>query len=137
MVRVKKRYLLLEVVPDEGLGAKSLLFDEGDLIVAVREAVLATHGDFGLGSVINSLYCKRFSPKTGCCLLSCRRGPHYLLLTSLPFVKIVKNTPCTLRLIHLSGTIRGSCSILKRFLEHQIAYISEQGRDVRPETVAF
>lgn len=124
MVRLKKRCVLVEIVADNDghgdAGESSLLFDESDIIVALREAILATHGDFGLASIINSLYCKRFSPKTGCCLLLCRHGPHYLLITCLPFVKLVKNTPCTLRLVHLSGTIRGSLKQLKKLYEHQI-----------------
>ncbi|XP_053202431.1 ribonuclease P/MRP protein subunit POP5-like [Panonychus citri] len=122
MVRVKKRYVLLECVLDDNgrYSSEGLPFGEGDVVVALREAVKMIHGDYGLGSVIGSLFCKRLSKKTRICLFSCRFGPHYMLTTSIPFVKKIKETPCSLRQLTISGTIKGACEFLKKFYERQV-----------------
>uniref|UniRef100_T1KCW9 Ribonuclease P/MRP protein subunit POP5 n=1 Tax=Tetranychus urticae TaxID=32264 RepID=T1KCW9_TETUR len=126
MVRVKKRYVLLECVLNDNRSSEGLPFEEGDIVVAIRDAVLTIHGDFGLGSVMGSLFCKKLSKKTRICLFCCRFGPHYMMTTAIPFVKKIKDTPCSLRQLYISGTIRGSLKFLKNFYEKEVTdYKSE------------
>ena len=110
MVRVKRRYFTLQINTDNP--KTELLFSERDLVMALREAVQGIHGDFGLGSLIKSLTVKRLSTQTRTALVGCQRGSHELLSTSIPFVRKIKQTECSLQVVYLSGTIRSSLKFL-------------------------
>jgi RNase P/RNase MRP subunit POP5 len=122
MVRVKRRHLLVEVTTcDPELDRmQSLPITERDLLVALRHAVLTIHGDFGLGSVLRSLHVKKFSSVTRVAVVSVGRGAHLLLTTALPFVRQIKDMNCSLRMVYLSGTIRGCLRFLQKYYHRQV-----------------
>lgn len=111
MVRVKRRYVTILIHPDDPK-VTILPFTDYDFLNCVKEAVSGMHGDFGLGSIMKSLRVKKFSPDTRIVVLACQRGPHELLTSTLPFIRKVKTTPCSLQQIYLSGTIRSSLRFL-------------------------
>lgn len=122
MVRVKKRYLLIELIAQDDLLDRKECFPVDELAVlnSIRSVVKTIHGDYGLASVYTSLHCKRFNKSTRIALISCLRGPHYLIMSSLPFVKTIDDLPISLNQLHLSGTIQGSLKFLRKYYYQQI-----------------
>lgn len=127
MVRVKRRYVLFEVLPaEEELNQRQLTINEKEILAAIRDAISMIYGDFGLSSVIKSLHLKRFNPQTRIAIITCKRGPHLMLLSAMPFVRMVAKLRCSLRTLHLSGTIRGCLKALRTIHRREIAKIKSQ-----------
>jgi len=114
MVRVKRRYLTIHFNPEDPKITPSmpLEFSESDVVRALRECVHTIHGDYGLGSILRSLSVKKVSPATRIAIVSCQRGPHELLVSSIPLVNKIKETMVSLQLIYMSGTMRSSNKFL-------------------------
>lgn len=125
MVRFKRRYVLFEVNPSGGERLDHLKITEKHITQALRDAVQALYGDFGLGSIVKSLYMKRFTPVTRLGIVSCQRGQHALLTSSLATVKKIKDLNCSIRIVYLSGTIRGCLRKLEEY--HRVQIKRHQG----------
>src|SRR5690242_17911049 len=67
-----------------------------------------------------SLQVKKFSCVTRIGIVCVQRGAHYLLTSSLPFIKKINEVPCSCRLIYLSGTIRGCLKFLRAYYKKQM-----------------
>lgn len=118
MVRVKRRYLTIQFLPND---SKVTRIDatERDVAHLIKEAVHTIHGDFGQGSIQKSLQVKKFSPETGIAVVSVQRGQHEMVTSAIPFIKKFKDMDCRLQLIYLSGTIRCSIKFLIKMYKNQ------------------
>lgn len=121
MVRVKRRYLTFELIPDNPKMTRSgsLPIDERDLIRAFKDIIHTIHGDYGLGTVQKSLYIKKFCPETRMGVLTVQRGAHVYVTSSLPFLRSVKDIKCSFNSIYFSGTLRSSLKNLARVYNRQ------------------
>lgn len=124
MVRIKERYLLVNVlyptdisaepsssnVPDlVALNAPTTdKFDRGAILREIRAQVASLFGDYGSGAV-SSLQLKYLSTATSTFILKVNRA-HYRLvwsaLTMMDHVPVRDGKLCTFRVVHVSGTIR-------------------------------
>ncbi|KAI1288316.1 Ribonuclease P/MRP protein subunit POP5 [Halotydeus destructor] len=120
MVRVKRRYVLFEVIPSDQNMSQDyhIKLSEKEIIHAMRRMIEAKYGNFGLGTILKSLHVKRFNGVTRIGIITIKRGPHVFLTSSMPFIKEINSFKCSLRTFYLSGTIRGCLRKLK--LHHQI-----------------
>ena len=125
MVRVKRRYIVFELIPNDPK-CHQLSVNEKDIIEAIRQTVSRMFGDFGLASVQQTIQLKRFSLSTRTGVLATKRNNYGLTLTCLPFIRRVRQTDCIFRTIHLSGTIRGSLKGLRRHHNKQIVDLRKQ-----------
>lgn len=125
MVRVKRRYLTLQFLPDDGKTTR-IDMKERDVAFLLKDIVRDVHGEFGVGSIQNSLQVKKFNQETGIAVVSVQRGPHHLITSSIPFVKKVKDLKCSLQVIYLSGTLRASVKFLIKLYKHQAHEFTKQ-----------
>lgn len=125
MVRVKRRYIVFEVIPNDPK-CHRLTLSEKDIIDAIRQSVSQLYGDFGLASVQQTTQLKRFSPATRTGVVATKRVNYGLTLTALPLIRRVRQTDCIFRVIHLSGTIRGGLKGLRRHHNKQIVELKKQ-----------
>ncbi|RWS14210.1 protein argonaute-4-like protein [Dinothrombium tinctorium] len=121
MVRIKRRYVLIEIcVNDSRFDTRQdLPFGEKQVIAAIRSKIHEIHGDFGLGSVLMSLNCKKFDKITKIVIISCRRDPIQALLTSLPLVTRIGDVFCTLNSLKLTGTLRSCLKSLALYYKRE------------------
>ncbi|RWS23498.1 ribonuclease P/MRP protein subunit POP5-like protein [Leptotrombidium deliense] len=117
MVRVKRRHVLFKFVTSDPFS--ELPFDEKQVLAAIRSRVHELHGDFGLGSLLMSLHIKKFDKRTHIALISCRREPARILMTSLPLVNKIGPHICTIQMLKFSGTIRSCLKFLTSYYEHE------------------
>jgi len=132
MVRVKRRYFLFELIPsDERLlkSCKPLDIEEKAIVRSLREKITELFGDFGMASVVQHMRLKRFNGVTRTGVISCKRGAHLMVMSSLPFIRKIDDCDCSVRLIHLSGTFRGSLKQLKKWHTKQISLWKKQLKD--------
>ncbi|GAB5592651.1 hypothetical protein Unana1_07551 [Umbelopsis nana] len=112
MVRFKNRWVLIEVQGEpvlskngEGYELCHVPLTAGMLHTALREAILANYGEYGLGCVLSSLNVKYFSSHTNIGILRVARDYHQMLLASLFFLKEINGSPCYVSVRHVGGTI--------------------------------
>ena len=132
MVRVKRRYILFELV--FGCKDDSVNFDrsinERHIIQAVRDAVQQLYGDYGLGVISQSLVLKRFNKQTKIGILSCYRHSYRNLFNALLIIQDVLKVKCIFRTHHLSGTIRGCLRALAKMYKGTL----KKPENARPKT---
>lgn len=109
MVRIKNRYLLIELVPPTARQA-----GPGDLLRTIRNSLLTHFGEVGAGRSSPSLSFKSFSADTQSGLLRVNRGDLREVWASVSLVTALSGKPAALKVSHVGGTIR-SCR--KRTIE--------------------
>lgn len=113
MVRVKLRYLVIEIIPKSGKHLQ-ITTDAGHLYTVIKNKILETHGDFGLASVQRYLNVKYVNPYTNMAIIRTKRGTQEIVSASLTFLRTFQGIDVTLRTLHVGGTVR-SC---QKFLAH-------------------
>jgi ribonuclease P/MRP protein subunit POP5 len=92
MVRFKNRYILCELVFADGQSAPhgSTPLTDGVVFRCVRDAVIRSHGDYGIGVLQLSLSVRYINPHTNMVLTRARRGAHQLVQAALVFVTQIR-----------------------------------------------
>ncbi|KAI1430697.1 Rpp14 family protein [Xylaria sp. CBS 124048] len=123
MVRIKERYLLVNILYPTELGSRANIPDvvvlnqpTSDeltapvLLRAIRAEVAALFGDYGSGSLEGGGFSVKYlSHATSTFILRIARGSYRFVWTALSFmnsVPIKNGKPCVFRVVHVSGTIR-------------------------------
>ncbi|GAW25503.1 putative rpp14 family protein [Rosellinia necatrix] len=123
MVRIKERYLLVNILYPTELGARPNLPDvvvlnqptsdeltPAALLRAIRAEVAALFGDYGSGALEGGgLSVKYLSQATSTFILRIARASYRFVWTALSFmgsVPVKNGRPCVFRVVHVSGTIR-------------------------------
>lgn len=116
MVRVKRRYILFELVFDckDDLVNFDKSINEKHIVQAVRDSIQQTFGDYGLAVINQSLLLKRFNKQTKIGILSCYRHSYQILFNALLLIQDILKVKCIFRTHHLSGTIRGCLKVLEK-----------------------
>ncbi|XP_060893550.1 ribonuclease P/MRP protein subunit POP5 [Labrus mixtus] len=145
MVRVKSRYLLLEVnVTDR---SRLLLLDDRAVFRAVKAAVARIHGDYGEALCSVRMSVKYLNALTGIVFLRFPKMCYKLLWSALPFITCIENQgqniPCFLNCLHVGGTIRTCQKFLIRYHTQQLHRIlptckdEEEKQEVREALLNF
>jgi len=120
MVRLKNRYLVLELIlPSEG-GSLRQEISEDDIYRAVLEAVSQIHGDYGVAAVRARLIVKYCNPVTRVVLLRVSHAAHTLLASALPFVTSLGGQIVTPRTLYVGATIMHCYRFLARHQERRL-----------------
>lgn len=120
MVRIKRRYLLLNV---KFKGSHN----QEAFIKEIRSHIQQVYGDFGVACLSRGFSIKKYEPRDGYMIISLRKGVHEMVMSTIPLITNVDNVPCCATIIHLSGTIRSSLKQMKlNYLMNLRASIAEK-----------
>ncbi|KKY27452.1 putative rpp14 family protein [Phaeomoniella chlamydospora] len=128
MVRIKHRYLLVDIVfptADHKNVAPSIAFnkacpkwfDAGSMVRLIRANVSENFGDYGAGAIGGSLSIKYFSQATSTAIIRCPRNHYRIVWAALTFASYLarysgkrdeERVSCIFRVVHVSGTIKKS-----------------------------
>ncbi|CAJ2513895.1 Uu.00g020140.m01.CDS01 [Anthostomella pinea] len=123
MVRIKERYLLVNILYPSEIGSRP---DIPDVVVinqpttdeltpvalmrGIRAEVAAFFGDHGSGAIEGAAFSVKYSsPATSTFIIRTSRASYRYVWTALTFMDIVPvkhGKPCTFQVVHVSGTIR-------------------------------
>ncbi|CAL4083695.1 unnamed protein product [Meganyctiphanes norvegica] len=117
MVRVKRRYLVAEVVPEN---PQKFKFHNKGLFEAVKSSVRQLHGDFGEAAVSNGMQVKYLNPETHLAFVRVLRGPHQLAASALSVISSIDGQPATLRMLYPAATIRHALLFVKKHHEEKL-----------------
>ncbi|KAH9891479.1 Rpp14 family protein [Xylariomycetidae sp. FL2044] len=123
MVRIKERYLLVNILYPNALGSRPDLPDvvlvnqpttdqltPQSLLRALRGEVASLFGDYGSGAIeAGKVSVKYLSHATSTFILRTSRESYRLVWSALTFmdsVPVRNGNPCTFRVVHVSGTMR-------------------------------
>ncbi|KAI0459506.1 Rpp14 family protein [Xylaria acuta] len=123
MVRIKERYLLVNILYPTELGTRANLPDvvvlnqpttddltPVALLRAIRAEVAALFGDYGSGALEGGGFSVKYlSPATSTFILRIARASYRFIWTALSFmnsVPVKNGKPCVFRVVRVSGTIR-------------------------------
>ncbi|ROT72172.1 ribonuclease P/MRP protein subunit POP5 [Penaeus vannamei] len=115
MVRCKRRYFVVEVVPE-----KSLDLTWYGLKNAIVDTVRRLHGDFGVAATTLGFQIKYCNADTLIAFISSTRGPHQLIAMALPHIKTILNQPVVVRTLHLAASMRHGFLFVKKHHEEKI-----------------
>lgn len=108
MVRVKRRYIVLKI------GYQQAKQPQDAFLKELKDKISALYGDFGVACFNRGYAIKRYDPKDGFMILCVRKGVHEIVMSAIPLITNVDRAPCSINIIHLSGTMRSSLKELKR-----------------------
>lgn len=108
MVRVKRRYILAELKMLSGKHPTSYQFCQ-----EFKAKFEELYGDYGAACLDRGFHIKRYNNNDGSIIISIRRGVHEMALSTIPLIASINSNPCKVTIVHLSGTIRKSLSVLK------------------------
>ncbi|XP_042871662.1 ribonuclease P/MRP protein subunit POP5-like [Penaeus japonicus] len=115
MVRFKRRYLVVEVVPE-----KHLKLNWYGLKNAIVDTVRKLHGDYGVAATTLGFQIKYCNAETRIAFISSGRGPHKLIAMALPHIKKIYNQPVIVRNLHLAASMRHGFLFVKKYHEEKI-----------------
>ncbi|RMZ80248.1 hypothetical protein DV738_g2751, partial [Chaetothyriales sp. CBS 135597] len=157
MVRVKHRYLLLNILfPSKtGAGAPTPAYLQfrspapshitPALFVSLLRNSIATHfGDCGLGLTTGSLRIVYLSPATSTVIVRCPRAHYRLVWAALTYVNELpgvrrgeRGRECVIQVVRVSGTIRKSEEELLRRARMDLVRAQGDGDDVLSRITAM
>jgi ribonuclease P/MRP protein subunit POP5 len=106
-MRFKNRYLVVQLLfSPPSLTLPSLTSYQ--LFRDIRQSLLTNFGEFGYGQCHSSLQVKYLNQRTGLAIVRSPRDDSDIVRTALLLLKDVGGEPCTVRVLHVGGTIR-SC----------------------------
>ncbi|XP_033123186.1 ribonuclease P/MRP protein subunit POP5-like [Anneissia japonica] len=120
MVRLRNRYLLCEIIFDERYANYPAVVSN-DILSEIKNAVVHTHGDYGMGAVQLGLNVKYLNPHTQIFIVRSRRSSYKIVWTSLPFVNKLCKKICKINTLHCGGTIRTCQKFLLKYQRQQLS----------------
>lgn len=157
MVRIKQRYLLLNILypttspssnnsvtnPISFQAPTPSYLTAGNFVAHLRNHITFLFGDFGLGVSLSSLKVVYLSTATSTVILRVPRDHHRLVWAALSHVSELPpqrrggtGVPCVVRVVRVSGTIRKAEEELIRRAKRDVvrAKMMQDGRDVLVRT---
>ena len=98
-LRVKKRFLLVQIVAKESFDFKTLSFAINEHIIKILGAY--SYGKFGIW-----ILREQFEYKTQCLVLKCTPQSVDILRSTLTLLLQISNTPIRLKILNVSGTLK-------------------------------
>ncbi|KAJ8331308.1 RNA-binding protein pop5 [Batrachochytrium dendrobatidis] len=104
MVRFKNRYLLCEIIFENGKISESLNLYQ--ILNAIKESLSTNFGVFGLGVLAISLQVKYFNPFTGLAIVRVNRDYMRLVWACVSLITAINKRICMVKVVHVGGTIK-------------------------------
>lgn len=121
MVRVKYRYILVEILTDQFKNKVKLPLKEYDLRRAVLDSIEMLHGDYGLACIQAGFSIKMYNPSTRVFILRVRRKFRTIVGSSLPFLTSIGKLKVGFRTLKLTGTIRSAFKFLIQYDKEKLS----------------
>ncbi|VEN50418.1 unnamed protein product [Callosobruchus maculatus] len=134
MVRVKNRYLVLQITQqDQKETISKLQFRANSLYEAIMSKLQQLHGDFGVGSCKGGFTAKYCNEYTGTAVVRARHGPHRLVASSIPFIRIIEGKVVIVNILYVGATIRQCFKFLKNYQQKKFDeyYVTLKDEDER------
>ncbi|KAK3727811.1 hypothetical protein QZH41_008235, partial [Actinostola sp. cb2023] len=117
-------YILAEITFQDGLIDEAL--SKHVIQDAIKGAVKAVYGDYGLACIQMPLRVKYLNPLTNVVFLACSRNHYKMLKCSLPFIDSLKNRICMFKTLHIGGSIRSCQRFLVKHNKVQLIQMLDQ-----------
>ncbi|CAG8781205.1 25242_t:CDS:2 [Racocetra persica] len=108
MVRLKHRWILFETLFEDTSHQDTSVepLTSHNIFTTVKESIQSNFGDYGRGCVSSSLNVKYYSPHTNIGLLRVSRDHYRIVWCALTFITQINSRTCTIRVLHVGGTIK-------------------------------
>ncbi|XP_053664733.1 uncharacterized protein LOC128713886 [Anopheles marshallii] len=121
MVRVKHRYILVQIRCNDRPASEPVSISSHALFLYISEQVERYYGEFGSASMLrlNVIY---FNAKTHLCIIQTRHGPHRFITSILPLLTIAGSEVARYRTLYVGATLK-QCH--KFIVKYQQRYINK------------
>ncbi|KAG0048044.1 hypothetical protein BGZ83_006951 [Gryganskiella cystojenkinii] len=99
-----------------------------DLVYAIRDSVAENFGDYGVGVTQRPMTLKYFSPHTNIGILRISREEVHIIWGALTFIKELKGSPCIIKVLHTSGTIKNCQLTTIKYDRDRIMFLRNQAQ---------
>uniref|UniRef100_A0A182S853 Ribonuclease P/MRP protein subunit POP5 n=1 Tax=Anopheles maculatus TaxID=74869 RepID=A0A182S853_9DIPT len=129
MVRVKHRYILVQIRCNDRPSDESVAISSSAVYYQINTLVERYYGEFGSASMLqlNVLY---FNAKTHLCIIQTRHGPHRFITSILPLITTAGSQVARFRTLYVGATLK-QCH--KFIIKYQQRYINKMIGDYRGE----
>ncbi|XP_011663713.2 ribonuclease P/MRP protein subunit POP5 [Strongylocentrotus purpuratus] len=128
MVRLKNRYVLGELILDDGRTATEAKLNTRVTQQAIHTVIKQLHGDFGIGAVTAGFVVKYVGLQTNTVLIKVRHRAIRYLTSSLPFVMSISKVPCCFLTLHVAGTMRACQKFLVKHDRRQLTILFKNSK---------
>nr|XP_054768352.1 ribonuclease P/MRP protein subunit POP5-like [Lytechinus pictus] len=128
MVRLKNRYVLGELILEDGKMATEAKLNTYVTQQAIKAAVHQLYGDFGVGAVTAGFNVKYVGQQTNVVLIKIRHRAIKYLTSSLPFVTSISKIPCCFLTLHVAGTMRACQKFLIKHDRRQLKILFKNSK---------
>uniref|UniRef100_A0A182JUC8 Ribonuclease P/MRP protein subunit POP5 n=1 Tax=Anopheles christyi TaxID=43041 RepID=A0A182JUC8_9DIPT len=121
MVRVKHRYILVQIRCNHRPESEPVSIASYALQVYLRQQIERYYGEFGIASMLrlNVIY---FNAKTHLCIIQSRHGPHRFITSILPLLTLAGTDMARYRTLYVGATLQ-QCN--KFIIKYQQRYINK------------
>ncbi|XP_035793956.1 uncharacterized protein LOC118467512 [Anopheles albimanus] len=121
MVRVKHRYILVQIRCNDRPESDPVSISSNALQNYIRERVERFYGEFGAASLgrMNVIY---FNAKTHLCIIQSRHGAHRFITSILPLLTLADKEAARYRTLYVGATLQ-QCH--KYIIKYQQRYINK------------
>ncbi|XP_049293941.1 ribonuclease P/MRP protein subunit POP5 [Anopheles funestus] len=121
MVRVKHRYILVQIRCNERPANEPIAISSSSLYWYIMDQVKRYYGEFGCASMLrlNVIY---FNAKTHLCIIQSRHGPHRFITSILPLLTVAGSEVARYRTLYVGATVK-QCQ--KFIIKYQQRYINK------------
>ncbi|XP_055912780.1 ribonuclease P/MRP protein subunit POP5 [Eupeodes corollae] len=119
MVRVKSRYIVVQIIPHESCTG-NVSFNDNVLTKSFLKYIKQYYGDFGVGSLEHGFRIKYCNDKTKIAIIRCRHKPHRFVASILPLITVIGDYRAKFRTLYTGATIM-QCN--KFIVRHQREFL--------------
>ncbi|XP_012277779.1 uncharacterized protein LOC105698269 [Orussus abietinus] len=124
MVRVKNRYITIEIIPNSNAD-KSLALKTTALHNAIQQKVQQMYGDYGQAAIKAGFNAKYSNVHTKIALIKVRHGPHKFVVNSIPQITDIGGRFVSVKILYIGATLKHCFLFIKRFQLKKLEYMWE------------
>ncbi|KAG4073782.1 hypothetical protein HA402_001006 [Bradysia odoriphaga] len=128
MVRVKFRYVVVQIVPEDDNKKGGLAFTDLSIAQCIIKNVQKYYGDVGVAAIRSGLKCKYCNEQTRIAIIRIKHRPHRFVTSILPLIAVVGDHLVKFRTLYNGATIMHCNKFIvnfqKQFLDQKMKNIT-------------
>ncbi|XP_055629064.1 uncharacterized protein LOC129770341 [Toxorhynchites rutilus septentrionalis] len=119
MVRVKNRYILVQLMCNNRSDTDAFSLNSSQLNNFLRQKIEKYYGEFGVASMLR-LHVIYFNEKTRLCIIQTRHGPHRFVTSILPLLTVADTESVRYRILYVGATLQQCQKFIVRYQQNYV-----------------
>ncbi|CAG9860982.1 unnamed protein product [Phyllotreta striolata] len=120
MVRVKLRYIVVEINPTRKQQSSEFTVKHVSIFQALADQVQKIHGDFGAAAIRAGFVVRYINEHTRIAFIRARKGPHRFVTSVIPLIKTIEGKEVFITTLYTGATLRQCYIYLKQYQQKKL-----------------